>query len=77
MINHEATYVHADGSQESEKERRELAAADGTFKFKYKNYVLEGSQCDLYLQKMPKKLSCILKLKLGKMDLTLQPGEIF
>ena len=76
MINHEATYVHADGSQESEKERRELAA-DGTFKFKYKTYVLDGSQCDLYLQKMPKKLSCILKLKLGKMDLTLQPGEFY
>ena len=74
MINHEATYVHADGSQESVDERRELAA-DGTFKFKYKTYVLEGSQCDLYLQKMPKKLSCILKLKLGKMDLTLQPGK--
>ena len=77
MTNHEATYVHADGSQESEKERRELAAADGTFKFKYKTYVLDGSQCDLYLQKMPKKISCILKLKLGGLELTLRPGKFF
>ena len=43
-------------------------AADSTLKFKYKTFVLEGSQCALTIKKMPKKITCNLKLQMGKMN---------
>ena len=61
----EATYVHNDA--------RMLEDPEDTFKFNYKTYVLDGSQCALTLNSMPKKISCTLLLKLGKLNLEIHP----
>jgi hypothetical protein len=52
------------GEEQSEYFARRLAA-DFTIKFKYKTFIVEGSQCELTIQAMPKKIHCIVKLKIG------------
>ena len=66
--NTEATYV-------LDALGRNLAAppVDDTFKFNYKTYVLDGSQCALTWKAMPKKISCTLLLQLGKLKLSIYP----
>jgi hypothetical protein len=51
-----------------EQHARRLAS---TLPVKYKNYLLDGSQCTLTVDSLPKKVNCLLKLKLASLELDL------